>query len=678
MDKYVGKRLDGRYEIREILGEGGMARVYKAFDNQENRMVAIKILKDEFLSNDEFLRRFKNESKAIAMLSHPNIVNVYDVSFGDLIQYIVMEYIEGITLKEYIENEGSLRWKDAVHFTIQILKALQHAHDKGIVHRDVKPQNIMVLADGTIKVTDFGIARFSRSDQRTITDKAIGSVHYISPEQARGEKTDEKTDIYSVGVMLYEMLTGKLPFQAESAVSVAIMQLQRDPQLPTEINASIPLGLEQITMHAMQKSQDKRYQTASEMLCDLGNFRKDPSMSFNYNYFVDDSPTRFVGGLVDTPEENTPKKNTAQKEKSGILPILTGIAIALVLATVVLFGFALFNFLRGGATDNIPTPKFIGQKLEDIKKNEQYEIDFNFKEEWGHNADYAYGIVYEQSIKEGNKVKSDTDITLYISMGPKTKKVNDVTDKTESAAYSELEANGFKVLITEMASDEYEAGHVIRTEPERYTTVAEGATVTIFVSTGKPTVMLDVPNVVGEPVEQAREKLQDLKLLVTVEEVDIAWNQKYQPKGYVISQTPDSTSKKIPEGTEIKLYVSKGTYKADLDIELPENYEKKICTVSLWTDDGRELMTSEKLDFTKVSTYTFKNVVSTSKTAKYVVKITPENEASLDYMFISVNFRASSKAELVSINHYGTGFFNLWQALLLRRFRVSIMSKATM
>ena len=660
MDKYVGKRLDGRYEIREILGEGGMARVYKAFDNQENRMVAIKILKDEFLSNDEFLRRFKNESKAIAMLSHPNIVNVYDVSFGDLIQYIVMEYIEGITLKEYIENEGSLRWKDAVHFTIQILKALQHAHDKGIVHRDVKPQNIMVLADGTIKVTDFGIARFSRSDQRTITDKAIGSVHYISPEQARGEKTDEKTDIYSVGVMLYEMLTGKLPFQAESAVSVAIMQLQRDPQLPTEINASIPLGLEQITMHAMQKSQDKRYQTASEMLCDLGNFRKDPSMSFNYNYFVDDSPTRFVGGVVDAPEEKAPKKTTAQKEKSGILPILTGIAIALVLATLVLGGIFLFDFFSVSATDNIPTPKFIGQKLEDIKKNEQYEIDFNFKEEWGHNADYAYGIVYEQSIKEGNKVKSDTDITLYISMGPKTKKVNDVTDKTESAAFSELEANGFKVLITEMASDEYEAGHVIRTEPERFTTVAEGATVTIFVSTGKPTVMLDVPNVVGEPVEQAREKLQDLKLLVTVEEVDIAWNQKYQPKGYVISQTPDSTSKKIPEGTEIKLYVSKGTYKADLDIALPENYEKQICTVSLWTDDGRELMTSEKLDFTKVSTYTFKNVVSTSKTAKYVVKITPENEASLDYMFISVNFRASSKAELVSITYYGTGFFNLW------------------
>ncbi len=252
MDKYVGKRLDGRYEIQEIIGVGGMAVVYKAHDNVENRTVAIKILKDEFVTNEEFIRRFKNESKAIAVLSHPNIVKVYDVSFGDLIQYIVMEYIDGITLKEFIERQGSLKWKDAVYFTVQILKGLQHAHDKGIVHRDVKPQNIMVLSDGTIKVADFGIARFARNEQRTITDKAIGSVHYISPEQARGEKTDEKADIYSVGVMLYEMLTGRLPFEAESAVSVAIMQLQRDPELPTAINPSIPLGLEQITMHAMQ------------------------------------------------------------------------------------------------------------------------------------------------------------------------------------------------------------------------------------------------------------------------------------------------------------------------------------------------------------------------------------------------------------------------------------------
>lgn len=253
LENYCGKRLDGRYEIREIIGVGGMAVVYKAYDVIDDRIVAIKILKEEFLANDEFRRRFKNESKAIAVLSHPNIVKVYDVSFGDRLQYIVMEYIEGITLKEYIEQQKVINWKEAVHFVTQILKALQHAHDKGIVHRDVKPQNIMLLQDGTIKVTDFGIARFCRGDTRTMTENAIGSVHYISPEQARGEITDDKADIYSVGVVMYEMLTGQLPFQSDSAVSVAIMQLQQEAKRPREINPDIPLGLEQITLRAMQK-----------------------------------------------------------------------------------------------------------------------------------------------------------------------------------------------------------------------------------------------------------------------------------------------------------------------------------------------------------------------------------------------------------------------------------------
>ena len=237
MDKYVGKKLDGRYEIQELIGVGGMATVYKAKDIKNNRTVAIKILKDEFSRNSEFIRRFKNESKAIAVLSHPNIVKVYDVSFGDVMQYIVMEFIDGITLKEYIDQqEKSIDWKMAVYFTSQILKAMQHAHEKGIVHRDVKPQNMMLLQDGTIKVTDFGIARFSNTETRTMTDKAIGSVHYIAPEQARGERTDGKSDVYSIGVMLYEMLTGQLPFQADSAVSVAIMQLQSNPKPPREIN----------------------------------------------------------------------------------------------------------------------------------------------------------------------------------------------------------------------------------------------------------------------------------------------------------------------------------------------------------------------------------------------------------------------------------------------------------
>ena len=285
MDKYVGKRLDDRYDIREVIGVGGMAIVYKAYDRVEDRIVSIKILRDEYLGNQEFLRRFRNESRAIAMLSHPNIVKVYDVSFGDRLQYIVMEYIDGITLKEYISQQHVIRWKEAVHFTLQILYALQHAHEKGIIHRDIKPQNIMLLKDGTIKVTDFGIARFSRSDSRTMTDKAIGSVHYIAPEQARGAVTDEKSDVYSVGVMLYEMLTGKLPFEAENAVSVAIMQMQSEAKTPRSINPEIPEGLEEITLKAMKKDPEQRYASAAEMIRDINAFRQDPSIRFQYQCY---------------------------------------------------------------------------------------------------------------------------------------------------------------------------------------------------------------------------------------------------------------------------------------------------------------------------------------------------------------------------------------------------------
>ena len=307
MDSYVGKRLDGRYEIREIIGVGGMAVVYKAYDNIDDRIVAIKILKEEFLANEEFRRRFKNESKAIAVLSHPNIVKVYDVSFGDRLQYIVMEYIEGITLKEYIEQQKVINWKEAVHFTTQILRALQHAHDKGIVHRDVKPQNIILLQNGNIKVTDFGIARFSRGETRTMTESAIGSVHYISPEQARGEITDDKADIYSVGVVLYEMITGKLPFESDSAVSVAIMQLQNEAVHPRDINSQIPIGLEQITLRAMQKNTKDRYQSAAEMMNDIEAFKENPEIIFGYfpdvtGEATDDAQTRFFTPVSEKEE----------------------------------------------------------------------------------------------------------------------------------------------------------------------------------------------------------------------------------------------------------------------------------------------------------------------------------------------------------------------------------------
>lgn len=645
MDRYVGKRLDGRYEIQEIIGVGGMAVVYKAHDNQENRTVAIKILKSEFVSNQEFIRRFKNESKAIAMLSHPNIVKVYDVSFGDLIQYIVMEYIEGITLKEYIERQGSLRWKDAVHFTIQILRGLQHAHDKGIVHRDVKPQNIMVLPDSTIKVTDFGIARFSRSDQRTITDKAIGSVHYISPEQARGEKTDEKSDIYSVGVMLYEMITGQMPFQAESAVSVAIMQLQREPKNPSEINGSIPQGLEQITMHAMQKTPERRYQSSAEMLCDLDAFRKDPSITFDYTYFVDDSPTKFLGNVSDADDAFLDSDEPEEQEKNSIIPILTGVAVTFVLALVVLGIIFIPKFLNG-STAEIACPDFVGQKFDTILNNDEYKENFVFDDEWDHSEEYEYGYVFEQSEKAGEKLKKGAKITLYISMGENSKKVPDVYGKSESAAVTELKSNGFtNFKIVETASEDVDKGLVIKTDPQRTTVVEQNANtqITIYISSGKPEKKVAVPDVVGMTSEAAKKKLEEEKLTVKVMETQLTKDDKFYPVGTVAKQSPDNSKKDAAEGEEVTIYVCAG-YKFNLSVDLPIDFADTFY-IALY-EDGLLFDKGNNVDSTKLMSYEFKDLVSKKEVAKFTVKISKDGSKWFNLYEVTVNNKTGRSPEI--------------------------------
>ena len=566
MDKYTGKRLDGRYEIHELLGVGGMAVVYRAYDTIDDRMVAIKILKDEFAGNSDFLRRFRNESKAIAVLSHPNIVKVYDVSFGDRIQYIVMEYVDGITLKQYLDQQKeTVPWKEALHFTVQILRALQHAHEKGIVHRDIKPQNIMLLQDGTIKVMDFGIARFARSETRTMTDKAIGSVHYIAPEQARGDVTDERADIYSVGVMLYEMLTGRLPFEADNAVSVAIMQLQANPTLPRDINPDIPEGLQEITMKAMQKAPSQRYQSAAEMLQDIETFRRNPAVRFDYKYFVDDTPTRYVNAIENVKgstgplsynddyeyEEDLGKKKGSKKTKM----ILAGIGTAFLIMLVILGVFFIVNQNNQSAEeeDTVVVPNFIGMVYQDeILDNEKY-ADFTFTLQEGNDPEQDPGVVLQQSPNEGIEVKKGREIVLTINQGDEPVKIPEVAGMTEDDAVEALRNMDLIPKVVTVMDEEVGQGYVIETDPAEGSEVDAGSQVTVYVS-GGPEENISVPAVIDKSLDAARAEI--IAAGLTVGEL-IPQDDSDKPANTVIETNP-LPGVKVASGTKVDIIYSSG------------------------------------------------------------------------------------------------------------------------
>ena len=602
MDNYVGKRLDGRYEVQEIIGVGGMSVVYKAYDNVDDRIVAIKILKDEFLNNEEFKRRFKNESKAIALLSHENIVRVYDVNFGEKLQYIVMEYIDGITLKEYINKQNSITWNDAVYFMTQILRAVQHAHDKGIVHRDIKPQNIILLPNGTLKVTDFGIARFSRSETKTLTEQAIGSVHYIAPEQAKGEQTDERADIYSMGVVLYEMLAGKVPFDSENAVSVALMQVQANAEKLTQINPNIPKGLEQICVHAMQKNPDDRYQSATEMLLDIEEIIKNPNTVFNYASNTE-SQTKSVPTVTDDRyNEEYDEAVDYEAERKHKKKMIAAVTIGVIVLIAAVVG-VIYMFTSGINTKTHTLENFVGYSYDELQNSNDYK--YEFIAEYRKTDEKEPGIILSQSPEAGSKITEGSTVTLVVAASEKDITMPNVYGLTLEMAEQTLKQSELSIFkAMKINSDTVEEGKVIYTDPKANSIVSGDQEITIYVSDGPSTTTIEkikIPDVIGLTKSGAKEFLTKYGFT----NVEFKTQDSTYPKDVVISQSPPvGTSAKATD--KIIVIVSTGvtttepqTVDVTLDVLLPK-IEGKSDTLTVELDGKTYTSTNYDMDGSKV------------------------------------------------------------------------------
>ena len=558
MDNLIGKTLDGLYTIQELIGAGGMANVYKAVVSApggpvpEGTVVAVKVLRQELMHDADLVRRFKNESKAISLLNHPNIVKVYDVSVGENLQYIVMECVEGMTLREYLnERGGKITSRETVHFIAQILRALDHAHRNGVVHRDIKPQNIMLLDNGQLRMMDFGIARISRAENQIQNGKkTMGSVHYISPEQAKGEETDPKSDIYSVGVMMYEMLSGRLPFDADDMVEVARKQIRDTPKPLAELAPEVPLGLVQITERDMAKLPVNRYSSAAEMLEALDAYVQDPSVTFQYQY-VKEEPEKVVNDpmpqkrSIRRPPERPaasparPKAKAKKKKRSGFMPVLLGITTAFALACAALC-WTILNDSSNIMTDraDIVLGDFSGMTQDEVNASEQVasgQVVVNWEEEY--NNDYAAGHVYKQSPVAGRTVREGQSVTLTVSLGIHYVTVPDLTNYVQADGEQQLKDLGVSVLVTQ-AVDE---------------SVAAGTTVVIYVSRPQVATTTKVPSLIGMNVNDARTLLVQRKLGLGSQ------TEQYsdQPVGSIISQNPgEGASAKL--NTRVSVVVSAG------------------------------------------------------------------------------------------------------------------------
>lgn len=551
-DKYIGKMLDDRYEILEVIGEGGMAIVYRALDQRLNRDVAVKIMRDEMAADEEFRRRFCTESHAVAMLSHPNIVAVYDVSHNDNVEYIVMELVDGITLKQYMERKGVVAWKEVVHFTKQISKALAHAHERGIIHRDIKPQNIMLLRDGTIKVGDFGIAALENEVYEN-NGEAIGSIHYIAPEQARGECPDARSDIYSLGVMMYEMLTGGLPFTGNTLGEIAVQHMNAKPVPPHEKNPEIPLELERITLKAMSAELSERYQSANELLSDLEAFIHTPVTIDGESADYENPDVKPVRSSTELSRE----RYRLRRRRSDVVSFMSGTFGLLVLA-VALFAF-LWNFWLKDVfspAERIALPNFEGSNYESIINNTELSSMYKFNVIYISDDSVEPGIVISQSPAAGRSMMvtpSGIEVDLTVNAGVSLTSVPDVLNTDYRDAMRNLRAEGFNVEIENAASDSYTKDYVIATSPVAGEQLSSGSTVYITVSAGPEIQYVPMPNLVGSTEDSAISRIESSNLSYGGSDRVVS---DYEA-GTVIDQSI-SSSESVAEHTKVYLTVSSG------------------------------------------------------------------------------------------------------------------------
>lgn len=596
----LGTMLSGRYEVLKRVGSGGMADVYMAKDHKLNRNVAVKVLKSEYVEDEKFLKKFETEAQAVARLSHPNIVNIYDVGMEDGINYIVMELAEGITLKEYIRKKGYLSPKETVEISTQIASAISHAHKNHIIHRDIKPQNILVSDTGIIKVTDFGIAKATSSNTVTSTATAMGSVHYISPEQAKGRFCDEKSDIYSLGITMYEMVTGHVPFDHENGVTIALMHLQNEITPPSQIRDGIPDSLEKIILKCTMKKPEERYQTADDLIADLRLVFEDTSGGYvGVVPAIDDSPTIMIDQNELTQRINTPKKDQKiqqeeplkdeeqnayldedDEEESGmnskiekLVIVLAAVVGAIILISIIVFvvkSSGVFKSGKSTTTTSIGTTagsndteskkytvdNYIGMSLSAAR--EKIDGKFKIKVEEEYSADYAKGLVIRQDPESDTELEEGKTLTLVVSKGTRTEdkvSVPKVVGKMESSAKSELEAAGLKVSVKTKYSTDVAKGKVISQSPGSGNQVTKNSTVVITVSQGeKPETMVRVPNLRYFTESEARSELKNSNLVLG--SVLTEYSDSVE-KGLVIRQTVSSGSK-VKEGTAVGIYVSLG------------------------------------------------------------------------------------------------------------------------